>query len=99
MEVHHKIKALRLSKNYTQNYIADILGIDATNYSRMERGSAKIPIDRLAKIADALDTDVTTLISSSNNPQIMIDDQNVCDLLKVILHEIRAIRQTLTSID
>jgi len=99
MEVHHKIKALRLSKNYTQNYIAEILGIDATNYSRMERGTAKIPIERLAKIADVLDTDVATLISASKDNQILIDDQNVCDLLKVILHEIRAIRQNLTSID
>jgi transcriptional regulator with XRE-family HTH domain len=97
MEVHHKIRALRLSKNYTQNYIADVLGIDATNYSRMERGSAKIPLDRLHKIAEILDTDISTLLSISNSNEIKSDDQSICGLLKGILVEVQAIRKSLET--
>ncbi len=49
MDLHDKIKVIRLSKNYTQNFLADELDIDVTNYSRLERGESSISVDRLRK--------------------------------------------------
>jgi|SRR5690554_441593 len=51
MKLHDKIKLLRLSKNLTQLYLAEELGIDVANYSRLERGVTSISINRLEEIA------------------------------------------------
>lgn len=91
MDVHTKIKFMRLSKNYTQSYMADELGIDVTNYSRMERGNAQISIDRLIKIAAILDADVADFIEK--NPHSSQDD--LSHVLQEILREIRIIRKKL----
>lgn len=91
MDVHTKIKFMRLSKNYTQSYIADELGIDVTNYSRMERGNAQISIDRLIKIAAILDADVADFIEKK--PHSSQDD--LSHVLQEILREIRIIRKKL----
>ncbi|NCA21945.1 MAG: XRE family transcriptional regulator [Crocinitomicaceae bacterium] len=97
MDLNQKIKILRLSKNYTQNYMADELGIDPTNYSRLERGESKIPVERLKKIATILGTDINEFLASEiKNEQL---DSNHSLLLHGILLEIRAIRKSLNSME
>jgi transcriptional regulator with XRE-family HTH domain len=97
MDLNQKIKILRLSKNYTQNYMADELGIDPTNYSRLERGESKIPVERLKKIATILGTDINEFLASEiKNEQL---DSNHSLLLHGILLEIRAIRKSLNSLE
>ncbi len=54
-EIIEKIRNIRLSKGYTQEYIAEKLGIDAVNYGRIERGQAKLTLDRFVKICEILD--------------------------------------------
>lgn len=94
MELHNKIKFIRLSKNLTQGYIADELGIDVANYSRLERGETSITIDRLQKIADLLEVEITELIlnkdTSSDNPQLE-------SYLKEILVELQNINSKLIN--
>jgi len=76
--------------------MADELGIDATNYSRLERGESKIPIERLAKIAVILETDLSALITENDFSELKLNDKNVCTLLLGILLEVRAIRESLS---
>ena len=94
MELYNKIKFIRLSKNLTQGYIADELGIDVANYSRLERGETSITIDRLQKIADLLEVEITELIlnkdTSSDNPQLE-------SYLKEILVELKNINSKLIN--
>ena len=97
MDLNQKIKILRLSKNYTQNYMADELGIDPTNYSRLERGESKIPIERLKKIATILGTDINEFLASELKKEEL--DSNHSLLLHGILIEIRAIRISLNSLE
>ena len=92
MKLHQKIKTLRLSKNFTQNYMADELGIDTTNYSRLEKGECKITVNRLAKIAQILETDLNQLLIDSPQNELSKNENNICTILLSILIEIRAIR-------
>lgn len=53
-----RIKALRTAKNYTQEQVAERLGISRQKYARVENGSNSITWDILRKIAEILDVTV-----------------------------------------
>lgn len=53
-----RIKALRMAKNYTQEQVADQLGISRQKYARIEKGLNSITLDLLTKIAAMLDVTV-----------------------------------------
>ncbi len=52
MEIHEKIRTIRQSKGFTQDYVAEKIGIDTVNYGRIERGQAKLTIERFLKISE-----------------------------------------------
>jgi len=52
-----RIKTLRNAKNFTQEQVADRIGVSRQKYARIERGS-DITLDMLAKIAEMLDVTV-----------------------------------------
>ncbi len=88
MDLHDKIKVIRLSKNYTQSFLADELEIDVTNYSRLERGESSISVDRLRKIAKILEVSTSFLLND-------IEDErsNNTHILNEILGELRNIKK------
>lgn len=96
MELHNKIRFLRLSKNFTQNYMADELGIDVANYGRLERGETGISVERLKKIAEILRVSTSFLMDEKSNEGIEENQKN-SDILKEILKEIKTIRTKLTQ--
>ena len=53
-----RIKELRTAKNYTQEQIAERLGISRQKYARIENGANSITLDILSRIADVLDVAV-----------------------------------------
>lgn len=54
----NRIKTLRLSKNYTQEQIAEQIGISRQKYARIENGTNNITLDILSQIAKILDVSV-----------------------------------------
>lgn len=53
-----RIKALRNAKNFTQEQVADQIGVSRQKYARIENGTNNITLDILSKIAKALDVSV-----------------------------------------
>lgn len=53
-----KIKHLRLLKDYTQEYVADKIGLTQQAYSSIERNSVDIGICLLLKLAKIFEVDV-----------------------------------------
>ncbi len=53
-----RIKALRNAGNYTQEQMADQIGISRQKYARIENGSNSITLDILVKIAEVLNVSV-----------------------------------------
>lgn len=53
-----RIKALRIAKNYTQEQVAERIGVSRQKYARIESGTNSITLDILTKIAEMLDVTV-----------------------------------------
>ncbi|HEY9534736.1 MAG TPA: helix-turn-helix domain-containing protein, partial [Mucilaginibacter sp.] len=56
------IRNARLYRNYSQDYLAFKLNISQNAYSKVECGYTKITLDRLSKLADLLDVELSKLI-------------------------------------
>lgn len=58
-----KLKALRLGRNLTQQYVTDSLGVDASTLCRWEENEEKINVGSLRKLANFYEVGVEWLIS------------------------------------
>lgn len=58
-----RIKELREKKKYTQEQLAEIIDIDSRSLSRIETGISFTTIDKLKKLANALDVEIKDLFS------------------------------------
>ena len=53
-----RIKALRNAKNFTQEQVADQIGISRQKYARIESGVNSVTLDILSKVAEVLEVTV-----------------------------------------
>ena len=63
-----RIKALRIARNYTQEQMADQLGMSRQKYARIENGVNSITLEILAKIAKIMNVtvgDITKILDES----------------------------------
>ena len=58
-----KIKNLREMKNFTQEFMAEKLGITQTAYSKLECGSTKISYSKIEEISKIFDIQVEELLA------------------------------------
>ena len=63
MEIGNKIKKVRELKNYTQEYMAERLGITQSGYSRYEKEDGDLTISQLDKISEIFNMKVEDLIN------------------------------------
>ena len=70
----NKIRILRESKGYSQENIAQELGISQPSYARLEKQDERISITRLIQIANLLKTTVGELIGEKS--QKVVNQQN-----------------------
>jgi transcriptional regulator with XRE-family HTH domain len=63
MKLGHKIRVGRQIKGYSQEVMADLLGISPTAYAKMERGETKVTEEKLSQIAEVLGIDKEDLRS------------------------------------
>jgi transcriptional regulator with XRE-family HTH domain len=57
------LKIFRDANNYTQDYVASILGISQPAYSKVESGSIKISEEAAEKLADLYNVDKETFLT------------------------------------
>jgi len=58
----HKLRKLRMDSNYTQEYLAEVLGVSQKTYSNMENNKTAISADTLQKIAEEYGIEVADLL-------------------------------------
>ena len=58
------IRSCRLSRGYSQEYMAEMLQICQSSYANLESGKSVITIDRLIRIAEVLNLDIHELIDT-----------------------------------
>lgn len=59
-----KIRKLRENKNFSQQYLAQKIGISQNAYSKIELGYSKITLDRLIHISHILEIDTAELLEA-----------------------------------
>ncbi len=64
MTVQEKIRSLRELNNWTQEEMAERMNLSQNGYARIERGESKLNLDKLQKIANIFQIDVTELINT-----------------------------------
>lgn len=87
-----RIKALRTAKNYTQEQVADQIGVSRQKYARIENGLNQITLDILTKIAKVLDVtvgDITRVLDEEPTVTFRAEDessssQQIFDLLDLL---------------
>lgn len=62
-----KIKKIRELRNFSQEFVADKLGMSQSNYARIENNEVTVTPDRLHRIAEALNTSETIIEGFDDN--------------------------------
>lgn len=52
---HETIRLERIRKNFTQQYVADEIGVSQSQYSRVEKGEISLDIEKVGKIIKVLE--------------------------------------------
>ena len=76
MDFKERLKQARTTKKFSQNELANLVGVHVTNISRYERGENRPTTDVLTKLANALDTTADYLMSGSTHEAA---DSNISD--------------------
>jgi transcriptional regulator with XRE-family HTH domain len=107
--IKNKIKSIRELKNYTQEYMADQLGVTQAGYSKIEKGKTILSYVKLVEIARILDVSVEDIISfdsqryfnnfnnvkGNNNGSILINQDNNETLKTLYEDKIRLLEKLL----
>lgn len=78
-----KIKDTRISKQLTQEYVANIADVNVSHISNIENNRVKVSLSTLVQICNALDITVDYILSDEYNDASTPLDQE-------ILHELHA---------
>jgi transcriptional regulator with XRE-family HTH domain len=73
MELSKKIKSIRKLRNFTQETVAEKLGISTYSYAKIERGETDVKYSRLQQIAKIMGIELEYLFS--------MDDKKVFNLI------------------
>lgn len=95
------IQKYRKLKNLTQENLAEMIGVDATSISSIERGKYFPSAENLAKLALALNTNIADLFSFENLypcTKIYKDITNLLNLFKNDTVRLNAIKSFLKSL-
>ena len=98
--VAEKIRILRLSKNLSQQNIADELNLTVAAYSNIERGVSDINLARLSDIARILDTTPIELLSENlvvREPNLQYQN-NINQQLLLMMKQLELFQHQLDSL-
>lgn len=81
-QIGEKIKKIRLSKNLTQEYIANMADVNTSHISNIENNRVKVSLSTLVQICNALNVTVDYILSEEyKEPSTAIEQE--------ILHELK----------
>lgn len=83
-----KIRKLREAKQWTQEAVAYQLGISQKAYSKIENGATQLSVQRLAELANLLETTTAELLTEEKNDKIQ--EQRIKELEETVI-QLRAV--------
>jgi transcriptional regulator with XRE-family HTH domain len=95
-EIGLRIRKYRHLRNLTQEYMASEIGIDTSNYSRMEIGRTAITLQRLFAIAETLNVEPEWLILDQSKLHALQSGVEMQHEIALLKEEIRHLRLLIT---
>jgi transcriptional regulator with XRE-family HTH domain len=80
-QIGEKIRKLRLTKGISQKELANHVGVTYQQIQNYEKGKSKIPVDRLIKIAEALEVSLDYFLKEFDNNHDKVPESEIA-LLK-----------------
>ncbi|MEO2153204.1 MAG: helix-turn-helix transcriptional regulator [Aquificota bacterium] len=80
-QIGEKIRKLRITKGLSQKELASYVGVTYQQIQNYEKGKSKIPVDRLIKIAEALEVSLDYFLKEFDNNHDRVPDSEL-ELLK-----------------
>lgn len=74
VEIGERLRKFRRERDYTQEEMAEILGISTAYYGKIERGIYCLSIKRLWTLYQKLEMDITYLITGTQKPTVLLDN-------------------------
>ena len=82
------IRAIRESRGYTQEYMAEMLDICQSTYANLESGKTTLSVNRFLRIAEILETDFVDLVDQHKSiHETAVDKNKGLIPLRANLHE------------
>lgn len=78
-----KLRKVRISKNLTQEYVANMADVNTSHISNIENNRVKVSLSTLIQICNVLDTTVDYILADEYNHSTSVIEQE-------ILHEVQA---------
>ena len=94
-----RIKGIRLKKGLSQEEVAEKLGMNQSNYARLENGKTDIKFERLAQIAEALEMSVGSLIDYDEKAELTEDARFYFDALQGKIKEIEKLKEYIEELE
>ena len=84
MKFHEKIRFMRQSKNWSQEDMADKLGMSVAGYAKIEQGRTDANFSKLEQIASVFELDVVELLSFGEKNVICLIGDNSVNISQII---------------
>ncbi|MBL7803424.1 MAG: helix-turn-helix transcriptional regulator [Saprospiraceae bacterium] len=82
MTIHEKIRSIRMLRQFTQEYMADQLGISTKSYGKIENGITRLTMHRLGQIAAVLQLEPEAILAFNEEQSLNNPPQNKMSLPK-----------------
>lgn len=76
-DIGNRLRKVRLEKGWTQDSMAELIGITKAFYGKIERGESSIALEKLALLNKKMDIDLNYLITGVESPALSIDFQDI----------------------
>ena len=91
--VNRNIKNLREIRNYTQEYMAKLLGITQAGYSKIEQGAVDVSSETILKISKILEVSPAKILEFDKNAYLneSLNNENLQAKMVAVLSDIALI--------
>ena len=72
MEINKRIKKYRLQKGFSQQQLAEKIGMSRVSLTQVERGERKVTADELARFCDALNVEADIMLGRILETEVLI---------------------------
>lgn len=86
MNIGENIRKIREDKGFTQQQIADLVGMHRSNYSKVETAQRELSISALAKVAKFFEMSLDELVNFEGNApkEVTLEDRTTLEQVKLI---------------